>query len=336
MKNLLVKLLFIILLAGLILAGVLYNQYDKFLQSPVFKQLPVEFEIRKGSSFSDFFKLVQKNQGSGNDWQWRLLARIYKYNQHIKAGEYTISQAMSPRELVEYIDENNVKNYQVTLVEGNNWQQIKQSLFASPDLINKTQDLSDDELIKVLNIKANHLEGQFLPETYQFIKHDTDLDVLNRAHMALKKELDTAWQNRADNLVLKNKYELLIIASIIEKETAKNAEREIVSGVFHRRLQKNMKLQTDPTVIYGIGESYAGDITSKHLITDTPYNTYTRKGLPPTPIAMASAASIQAAAHPNDGDELYFVADNKGGHNFSKTYAEHLKAVKAYLKGSQN
>ena len=197
-------------------------------------------------------------------------------------------------------------------------------------------DMSDEQLMAELKIEAPSLEGQFLPETYQFVKGDSDLMVMQRSHQALNKVLDDAWASRSADVKLKTPYELLILASIIEKETAEASERTTISGVFHRRLLKGMKLQTDPTVIYGVGDAYAGDITRAHLKKDTPYNTYTRKGLTPTPIAMASEASIKAAAQPKAGKAMYFVANGKGGHTFSNTYDAHLKAVKQYLKIQKN
>lgn len=309
-----------------------YYQYKQFLIQPVFTQIPVILDIDKGSSYGQFVKQVRQSGGQGNELNWKILGRLNHLENSIKPGEFEINQRMSPRELVTYIDDNNVKTYGITIVEGHQWQQIKKKFLSSP-LKPALMDITDSELKQKLGIKTGNLEGQFLPETYQFVKGDADIDVLKRAHQALNKTLAQAWDNRDPDIQLKSPYELLILASIIEKETAQHSERNTISGVFHRRLLKGMKLQTDPTVIYGVGSAYAGDITSAHLRTDTPYNTYTRTGLPPTPIAMASTASIIAAAHPNDGKELFFVANNKGGHRFSETYQQHQKAVADYLKG---
>nr|WP_281347617.1 endolytic transglycosylase MltG [Marinicella rhabdoformis] len=312
-----------------------YNRYNNFLLSPVFHQVPVTLDIKKGSNYTDFISLLKSKGGKGELWQWKLLARLNPDQSQIKAGEFEIVKRSTPRELLAYIDGNNVKSYQYTLIEGLTWKTIKSELFEAP-MKHVLIDMSDEQLMSKLSIDAPSLEGQFLPETYQFVKGDSDLSVMKRSHQALKEVLADAWSSRSEKVKLKTPYELLILASIIEKETAVASERTTISGVFHRRLLKGMKLQTDPTVIYGVGEDYAGDITRAHLKTDTPYNTYTRKGLPPTPIAMASEASIRAAAQPKDGKALYFVANGLGGHTFSNTYDEHLKAVKKYLRAQRN
>lgn len=324
---------FLLLLALALSVGFyMYQQYRQFLIEPVFTELPVVLNIDKGSSYGQFIQLVHQKGGRGSELNWKLLGRLNRLENSIKTGEFEIYQPMSPRELITYIDNNNVKTYSITIVEGQQWQQVKKQFLSSP-LKHVLADINDSELKLKLGLKTGNLEGQFLPETYQYTQSDVDFDVLQRAHLALNETLNKAWDGRDPSISIKTPYELLILASIIEKETAQADERDIISGVFNRRLKKGMRLQTDPTVIYGVGSAYAGDITSAHLRTDTPYNTYTRSGLPPTPIAMASAASIEAAAHPNQGKELFFVANNKGGHTFSETYEQHQKAVAAYLKG---
>ncbi len=332
MKKFIIYSLLLIVLLAIGAVGYVYQQYRQFLSAPVFVELPVVLDIKKGSSYSRFVQMVQRNGGQGTELNWKLLGRLKQLESSIKIGEFEIAEAMTPEELLSYIDNNNVKTYGFTIVEGHTWQQVKQQLLAS-SMGHVLLDISESELMEKLNLKAPNLEGQFLPETYQYTKGDSDIDLLQRAHHALNKALEQAWENRDPDLSIQSPYELLTLASIIEKETAQAAERNIISGVFNRRLKKGMRLQTDPTVIYGVGAAYAGDITHAHLRTDTPYNTYTRAGLPPTPIAMASAASVEAAAHPNEGKELFFVANNKGGHNFSETYEEHKRAVAAYLKG---
>ncbi len=332
MKKIILSTLFILIVLVTGAGAYVYQQYRQFLIEPVFRQLPVVLDIEKGTTFADFIKMLHDKGGKGSELNWKIMARFNELENSIKTGEFEIIDPMTPRELVTYIDENKVKTYSITIIEGHQWEQVKKAFLSSP-LKHELVDAKDTDLKRMLNIKTGNLEGQFLPETYQYIKTDVDIDVLKRAHHALNDVLMTAWENRDTSITLKSPYELLILASIIEKETAQHSERNTISGVFHRRLQKGMKLQTDPTVIYGIGSAYAGDITSAHLRTDTPYNTYTRIGLPPTPIAMASGASIEAAAHPNQGKELYFVANNKGGHTFSETYEQHQKAVEAYLRG---
>ena len=332
MKKIIIYSFLLLLALAVGVSAYMHHQYKQFLIEPVFSDLPVILNINKGSSYGQFIQLVHQQGGHGSELNWKILGRLNQLENSIKTGEFEITEAMSPRELITYIDNNNVKTYSITIVEGHQWQQVKKQFLYSP-LKHILVDIKDSQLKLKLGIKTGNLEGQFLPETYQYTKGDIDFDILQRAHQALKNALDKAWQNRDPTITIKSPYELLILASIIEKETAQADERNIISGVFNRRLKLGMRLQTDPTVIYGVGSAYAGDITSAHLRTDTPYNTYTRTGLPPTPIAMASAASIEAAAHPNKGKELYFVANNKGGHTFSETYEQHQKAVANYLKG---
>lgn len=328
MKKPLLKLsLLLLLLGGTAFAWGLV-QFKNFLEAPVFDNLPLTLEIKKGSHFGDFIKQLQQHQANGEAWQWRLLAKLNPDKVMVKAGEFELDFAMNPLQLLDYIGENRVKTYRYTLIEGLQWREIKPQLLEQwPEL-----NLDDKSLRQALNLGEVSLEGQFLPETYQFTKSEGGLSVLKRANRELQAELQLAWQQMDKSLPINTPYELLILASIIEKETALDSEREQISGVFHRRLQKGMKLQTDPTVIYGLGEQYQGNITKAHLQTDTEYNTYTRKGLPPTPIAMPGAASIRAAANPVAGTALFFVADGKGGHTFSDTYQQHRQAVKSYLR----
>lgn len=328
MKKALLKLsLLAVLFGGTAVAwGVL--QYQKFLEMTVFSDLPMTLEVKKGSHFGDFIQQLKSRQAEGAVWQWRLLARLNPDKTMIKAGEFELNDAMTPLQLLNHINSNRVKTYSYTLIEGLQWREIKPQLLEQwPEL-----NLDDKSLRQALNLGEVSLEGQFLPETYQFTKNEGGLSVLKRANRELQAELQLAWQQMDKSLPINTPYELLILASIIEKETALDSEREQISGVFHRRLQKGMKLQTDPTVIYGLGEQYQGNITKAHLQTDTEYNTYTRKGLPPTPIAMPGAASIRAAANPVAGTALFFVADGKGGHTFSDTYQQHRQAVKNYLR----
>jgi UPF0755 protein len=237
-----------------------YQTYRAFLNEPVFTDLPVILDIDKGSSYGHFVQLVKRQDGNGEPVYWKVLARLNDVQHKIKAGEYEINQPLTPMQLIDYIDSHQVKTYAITLVEGHQWKQIKSQLQSS-GIRQVASDMNDDQLAEVLGIESGHLEGQFLPETYQYTRDESDLDVLRRAHQAMQDVLAEAWSGRAEDLVLKTPYELLILASIIEKETAVADERNIISGVFHRRLQKGMRLQTDPTVIYGVGDAYAGDIT---------------------------------------------------------------------------
>ena len=223
--------------------------------------------------------------------------------------------------------------YRFTLVEGWNIRQVRAALRNASPLQQKTAQMSDAELMAALGHPDQHPEGRFLPETYVYTRSESDLDVLKRAYAAMEKALAAAWEARAPGIPLQSAEEALILASIIEKETGIAEERPAIAGVFARRLKIGMPLQTDPTVIYGIGSGYDGNIRRRDLTTDTPYNTYTRKGLTPTPIAMPGADALRAAVDPADGDALYFVAvgDGSGRHVFSATLAEHNAAVARYL-----
>ncbi len=311
-----------------------YNQYQKFLTQAVFDNDTL-LTIEKGQNFRGFTQNILDKKANGKPWMWRLFAKMEKVGGWLKVGEFNISQGVTPMVMMKKIKNNKVLTYHFTIVEGFNWRELKIKILADETLLHEVGDLSDQQLLAILESDTSTPEGLFLPETYQFVRGDSDIDILKRAHSALKQSLQQQWQSRDNNLPYKNSYELLTMASIVEKETSLASEREIVAGVFVRRLQKNMRLQTDPTVIYGLGESYDGDIRTKDLKTDTPYNTYTRKGLTPTPIAMASIESIVASAHPKDGNSLYFVANNRGGHYFSDTYEQHQRAVKDYLKGKK-
>jgi UPF0755 protein len=249
-----------------------------------------------------------------------------------RAGEYRLERGSRPREVLALLASGRVIQYRMTLVEGWTFRQVADLLEAN-EVLRHRVDLSDPgrwpDVLAELGLE--HPEGWFLPETYVFVRGDSDLDLLRRAHRAMQEALDAAWRSRDIGSPLADPYELLILASIIEKETAVEAERREIAGVFVRRLQRGMRLQTDPTVIYGLGETFDGDIRRRDLEADTPYNTYTRHGLPPTPIAMPGRASLLAAAQPAEGDSLYFVADGNGGHTFSDTLEEHEAAVRKLI-----
>jgi UPF0755 protein len=309
----------------------LWARYVEFLDTPL--DVPEGghvFVLAPGSSGSDIVQQLSDQGFTRPGWRWKVLMRL---EPHLyRSGEYRLEAGLRPREVLEELASGRVIQYRLTLVEGWTFMQWA-ALLDRSDILEHRFDLEDPgqwpALLSELGIE--HPEGWFLPETYQFTRGDSDLDILIRAHQAMRVQLDEAWASRAEGLPLNTPYELLILASIVEKETARDDERGRVAGVFIRRLQRGMRLQTDPTVIYGLGEGYDGDIRRRDLQTDTPYNTYTRGGLPPTPIAMPGRASLQAAARPADGDALYFVADGKGGHTFSVTLEEHQAAVRQLL-----
>ena len=290
--------------------------------------------IQRGDGFNRVLGHLRKaGIADGADLRWKVLARQLGAAGHIKAGEYALGEGLTPRLLLERMRDGKVIQHRVTIVEGWNIRQLRAALARTTPLVQTIGELDDAALMAALGREGVHPEGRFLPETYHYARGESDRDVLARALAAMDKALAQAWEGRAQDLPLQSPDELLTLASIIEKETGLASERPQIAGVFVRRLKMGMRLQTDPTVIYGIGQAYDGNIRKIHLTTDTPYNTYTRAGLTPTPIAMPGRDALQAAAHPADGDALYFVAvgDGSGAHLFSATYAQHQQAVAAYL-----
>lgn len=327
----------LVLVAG---SAVLYisQQYRHFLATPL--RLPAAayvLQIEPGTSGSAIIKQLSLSGFTRDSWQWRLLMRLEP--PAIKTGEYRLEAGVLPRELLRLLSSGAVVQYRFTLVEGWTFSQLRHALAIDEVLqqtLHRVSSEDDDAAVTSMlsSLNLDHAEGWFFPETYQFTRGDSDLDILDRAHQAMEMELGNAWDARHDDLPLNSPYELLILASIIEKETGLEEERGLIAGVFIRRLQKGMRLQTDPTVIYGLGDSFDGNIRRRDLKTDTPYNTYTRTGLPPTPIAMPGRASLLAVARPVAGDALYFVANGTGGHTFSATLEEHQKAVNRLLRGN--
>lgn len=266
----------------------------------------------------------------GTDMEWKLLARSLGVAGKLQVGEYEVSPGMSPRALLERLAAGEVIQRKFTIVEGWNFRDLRAALQAEAMLKPSTQGLDDAAVMARLGRKGSFPEGRFLPETYVYTRGSDDLSILDRAAKAMDKALAEHWAGRAPDLPLASPDDMLTLASIVEKETGKASERPQIAGVFIRRLRLGMRLETDPTVIYGMGTNYAGNIRKVDLQSDNPYNTYTRMGLPPTPIAMPGVAALDAVAHPADGDALFFVARGNGAHHFSATYAEHLAAVRRY------
>ena len=250
----------------------------------------------------------------------------------IKAGEYEIRSGITPRELLDVFISARVVQHALTLVEGWSFDEMVDAVHASEHLEHSLQGLDAEAIMSRLGVAGIHPEGRFFADTYHFPRGTSDVAFLRRAYQTMDRRLRQAWDQRAEQLPYRTPEDALIMASIIEKETGLATERARIAGVFVRRLARGIRLETDPTVIYGLGEAFDGNLRKRDLKTDTPYNTYLHKGLPPTPIAMPGAASIDAALHPLAGNELFFVADGDGGHHFSVTYAEHQKAVARYRK----
>ncbi|MBI1195865.1 MAG: endolytic transglycosylase MltG [Gammaproteobacteria bacterium] len=254
----------------------------------------------------------------------------------IKAGRYRLEPGLTPRRLLKLLHSGAVIQYPITVPEGYTFKQLRELLDINPEIDHRYANATNAEIMAALGRPGAHPEGLFFPDTYHFTARSTDLSILQRAMEAMQVHLDAAWQGRAEGLPYKSPYEALIMASIIEKETSLEEERTRIAGVFVRRLEHRMRLQTDPTVIYGLGDRFHGNLHRRDLKADTPYNTYVHRGLPPTPIAMPGLASIDAALHPDEGESLYFVSKGDGSHQFSDTLKDHLKAVRRYQLGEES
>lgn len=274
-------------------------------------------------------------QGVLNEpWGFIALAKLLSKEQSLQAGNYTLNKNINPYQLLLSLNHGKTTQGSVTFIEGRTFSQMREKLTKNDAVKQTITDLSDAEVMKKIGAKYSITEGLFFPDTYYFDRNTGDIVLLQRSYDAMQSKLAKAWEYRAANLPYKNSYEALIMASIIEKETGKASERPMIAGVFINRLRVGMRLQTDPTVIYGMGAQYDGNIRKKDLIKDTPYNTYTRDGLPPSPIAMPGLASIEAALHPASTRALYFVGKGDGSHAFSNNLEEHNRAVSRYQLGS--
>jgi UPF0755 protein len=313
-------------------AGVAWK-VDRFMATPVnVGESGATFEIPPGSSFGAVTRTLVEQGFVDTDFWYRVYAR-FGGDVIVQAGEYDIKAGTTGGELLEQFAKGSVRLYSFTIVEGWNHRDLLAALQNNETLVATMTDEDWPVLLDELGASVTHPEGLFLPETYRFPRGTTDRDILRQAYDLMQQVLEKEWQGKGDTPV-QTPYEALVLASIVEKETALADERPRIAGVFARRLEKRMRLQTDPTVIYGIGPTFNGNLTRKDLRTDTPYNTYTRHGLPPTPIAMPGQAAINAVLHPAEGEELFFVATGlgDGSHKFSVTKAEHDAAVAEYLQ----
>ena len=295
----------------------------------------LEFRISSGSSLRSAASQMREAGVDVNPDLLALLARWRGVATAIKAGSYAVNSGITPEQLLAKLARGDMTQGESTLVDGWTFAQWRARLDHHPDLKHETRDLAEAEIAARLGIEGGRIDGWLFPDTYLFDKQSSDLELFARAHRAMRKKLDGAWNERDQGLPYRNPYEALIMASIIEKETGRADDRALVAAVFVNRLRKGMLLQTDPTVIYGLGEKFDGNLRKRDLQADTPYNTYTRSGLPPSPIAMPGAAAINAALHPAESDALYFVARGDGSSQFSKTLDEHNKAVSKYQKGDK-
>lgn len=324
-------------LSTLIAIVVIFFIWDsyRFMQSAMnLPETGTQYFFNKGSSASRLVSDLHKKNIIDQPLYFKIWGRLSGKTKKLQAGEYLLNAGLTPFQLLDKMAKGDVKLYAFTIIEGWSFKQLLSALLIDQNLKHTltVKDAHQDIMSKV-GYPDQHPEGRFFPDTYRFPAGTTDVQFLKRAHEQMQNHLQQEWENKASGLPLKNKYEALILASIVEKESAAPSERPVIAGVFINRLIKNMRLQTDPTVIYGLGDRYKGDIRFRHLREDTPYNTYTRKGLPPTPIAMPGLESIRAALNPELTEYLYFVATGEDGkHYFSSTNAEHQKAVNKYQR----
>ena len=343
MKKFFVFLLIILLILG----GVGFWGYQKlteFVNTPVNVTQDQLLTIERGTTGSKLAALLEQEKILEHadllPWLLKLQPQLNK----VKAGTYSLTGVKTLQDLLDMINSGKEAQFSVKFIEGKTFKEWRKNLENAPHLKQTLQGKTDKEIMALLDIPAvakavyewNNMEGWLYPDTYNYTPNSTDLELLKRSATRLQKALDKAWSERDENLPLADPYQMLILASIVEKETGIAAERPQVASVFINRLKANMKLQTDPTVIYGMGESYTGNIRKKDLETMTPYNTYMIEGLPPTPIAMVSESALQAVAHPAKTDFYYFVADGSGGHKFTRNLNEHNKAVQEYLRWYRN
>jgi len=295
--------------------------------------VPLEFTIQSGSGLDASARQITAAGAPLNPTLLALLARVTGKSTRIKAGSYELKPGATPLQLLRQLERGEFAQQALVIIEGWTFRQMRQAVAQHPALKHDTTQLPDAELLARITGDYSAPEGLFFPDTYLFAKGASDLQVYKQAYALQQKRLAEAWEARDPGLPYKTPYEALIMASIVEKETGQKAERDLIAGVFINRLKAGMLLQTDPTVIYGMGERYQGNIRKRDLETDTPYNTYTRRGLPPTPIALAGAASLAAALHPARTEALYFVARGDGSSHFSNNLGEHNSAVNKYQRG---
>lgn len=328
-KKLLILLVAVAVLVGAG-GGLWVWQGLQTLEQPMAIDEPLVMTVETGTAFSQLARRVEQ-EGYVDDAFWlRLYGRLTPEKTKIKAGDYELQPGMTPVTMIETMVEGKVKHWAVQFIEGKTFADMRAALASEEQLEKITTDWTDERIMEAIGAADQHPEGWFYPDTYLFTSNETDLDILKRAYSRMVEVLEEEWQKREDGLPYDSPYEALVMASIIERETGVAGERKEVAGVFVRRLQKGMRLQTDPTVIYGMGDDYAGRIRRRDLRTHTPYNTYRIDGLPPTPIAMPARAAIHAALHPAEGKALYFVARGDGSHKFSETLAEHQRAVRDF------
>lgn len=322
------RLFRLLLLSGIVGIMLLAGWMVYFAQAPIkLEETTAKLDLRAGNSLRSVAQQLVEQDILHEPWSFILLVRGLGKASEVKAGNYLVNSGISHYELFEMLTRGNTAQTSITFIEGWTFAQMRAALDKNEYVRHLTMAYTDQEIMSKIGAPETSPEGLFFPDTYYFSQGMSDQEILQRAYQAMQEKLNTAWQARAPGLPYKSPYEALIMASIVEKETGKNDERPEIAGVFLNRLRMGMRLQTDPTVIYGMGERFDGNLRRKDLLADTAYNTYTRSGLPPTPIAMPGLASIEAAMHPAETKALYFVGKGDGSHAFSATLKEHNRAV---------
>jgi len=289
-----------------------------------------EISIQPGSGLKGIANQLVAQGVLKEPWRFILLAKLLHKEQYLQAGSYTLNKNISPYQLLLSLNHGKTTQGSITFIEGHTFLQMREKLAINDAVKQTITGQSEADILRLVGSSHSVAEGLFFPDTFYFDRNVTDIELLKNSYNAMQTKLEKTWQGRDQNLPYTNSYQALIMASIIEKETGKASERPMIAGVFVNRLRIGMRLQTDPTVIYGMGLQFKGNIRKKDLLADTPYNTYTRSGLPPTPIAMPGLAAIEAALHPAKTKALYFVGKGDGSHEFSNSLDEHNRAVARY------
>jgi len=336
MKTVLSTLFLLLLLSAAGIGGFGFLQYQKFSKQTVGESAPDSFEIKKGSNIKRVAADLESAGIIKPAWQFQLLAKVKKQENKIKAGEFSIEPGMTAEAVLDRFVSGRTISFNSSIVEGFQFRELVKKIKSDPNLVQTLSDADYADIMNKIGSKHKNPEGWFFPDTYNYPSGTTDLDFLKRSHQAMQDYLNEQWEQRDKSVPLKTPYEALILASIVEKETGVPEERPLIAQVFHNRLKKGMMLQTDPTIIYGMGERFKGNIRKSDLRRDNPYNTYKRTGLTPTPIATPSAEAIKAVLHPEPSKAFYFVARGDGTSHFSKTYREHRKAVIKYQLGGNS
>jgi UPF0755 protein len=323
------RLVLFVIAAIMCFAAWFYHHINTDIQLPV---TPYEFSVEQGDTLRIITQQLDDAKILPNKWSFILLARLLGHESALKAGDYILDRQFSQIVLLEYLIEGDVKQNEIRFIEGWTFLQLRNALNKHPAIQHETVNLSDQDILQLIGASETAPEGLFFPDTYYFIKNNSDIEILRRAYIRMQGQLASAWSQRDESIPLNTMYDALVLASIVEKETGMESDRTEIAGVFINRLRLGMRLQTDPTVIYGIGVTFDGNLRRKDLQTDHAYNTYTRAGLPPTPIAMPGLPSILAAVNPAQTEALYFVAKGNGESKFSTNLADHNRAVAKYQK----